>query len=500
MKKIKSLSLLLSLILAMQCFLVPVSALESLEGLETVPPTETEVTGATEEVTTPAEIPFGSVSILQGCRTIDGMSPLAGSERKVATAQSVFVYEMNTGTVIYSNNPDLSVNPGTLTKLVTALVAIENCDLNEIVTCAEGIQSKIPYGSQRVDLKSGEQLTLEELLYCMILDSANDAAVAIAEHVGGTTTKFKDMMNERVAQMGCVATSFGNISGLTTAPNHTTARDMARFMAEASKNEEFMKVISAVEYTVPATNMYEERKVETTNYMLQNKNVTKFIYKGVTGGYQSYIEGVGASLAITAERNGMKLVCVVMNATRTYYPEGWPVEYYGNFEEMLEIVKFVFDGYKVAQVLYDGQALQQFQVAGGECDVVGTPRVNISSVLPVDAHLNNLIIDPDTGGELNAPVQKDEQIATVEVWYRNSCLMEAELYAMNEVKKTEDAAKVHSTAVKTEKSMDGAMNILGIICVVILGGFGLYLLYNNVRRALIRRRRRQRRSNRRRSY
>ena len=497
MKKIKSLSLLLSLILALQCLAVPASAIE---GLESVPVSVPEVTGATEEMTTPAQIPFGKVSVLQGCRTIDGLVPLAGSDRKAATAQSVFVYEMNTDTVVYSYNADLSVNPGTLTKLVTALVAIENCGLNEIVTCAEGIQSKIPYGSQNSDLKSGEQLTLEELLYLMILDSANDAAVAIAEHVGGTTTKFKDMMNERVAQMGCTATSFGNISGLTTAPNHTTARDMARIVAEASKNEDFMKLISAVEYTVPATNLFEERKVETTNYMLQNKNITKFIYKGVTGGYQSYIESVGASLAITAERNGMDLVCVVMNATRTYYPEGWPVEYYGNFEEMLEIVKFVFDGYKVAQVLYEGQALQQFQVAGGECDVVGTPRVSISSVLPADAHMNNLIIDPDTGGELNAPVEKDSQIATVEIWFRNSCLMEAELYAMNEVKKTEDAAQVRSTAVKDNEKMDGAMSILGIVCVVILGGFGAYLLYGNLRRALIRRRRRRRRNARRRSY
>ena len=246
--------------------------------------------------------------------------------------------------------------------------------------------------------------------------------------------------------------------------------------------------------------MYEERKLESTNYMLQNRIVTKFIYKGVTGGYQSCINDTDACLAITAERNGMKLVCIVMNATRTYYPEGWPVESYGNFEEMLEIVKFVFDGYKVAQVLYDGQSLQQFQVAGGECDVVGAPRVNISCVLPKEAHMNNLIITPDTGGQLNAPVQKDDKIAEVEVWYRNSCLMEAELFAMNEVKKTEDAAEVHGTVVKQSQGSGNFLSILGIVCVAILGIFGGYLLYVNLRRAMIRRQRRRRRSARRRSY
>ena len=494
MKKMKCLCLLLSLILMMQCLFVPVMAAES---PETVP---TEPSGFTEELTVPTEPPFGSVSIMEGCRTIEGMKPLAGSDRKVATAKSVFVYEMNTDTVVYSNNPDMSVNPGTLVKIVTALVAIENCDLNEVVTCSEGIQSKIPYGSMNVDLKSGEQLTLEELLYCVLLQGANDAAVAVAEHVGGTTTRFREMMNERVAQLGCTGTNFGNISGLTTAPNHSTARDMAKIVAHASKNEKFMKIFGASEYTVPATNKYEEREFQTTNYMLQNKIVTKIIYKGVTGGYQSCINDTDASIVCTAERNGMKLVCVVMNATRVYHPDGWPVESYGNFEEMLEIMKFVFDGYKVAQVLYDGQSLQQFQVSGGECDVVGAPRVNISCVLPNDAHMTNLIVDADTGGELNAPVKKDDLIATVEVWFRNSCLMEAELFAMNDVKLTEDAAKIHGVTAKTDTGMSGAMRIVGIVCIVILGGFGAYLLYNNLRRALIRRQRRRRRSARRRSY
>ena len=501
MKKIKCLSLLLSAVLALQCAAVPVSAAEAPETVPvTAPVTVPPVTESGEDLLTPTQIPFGSVCIQEGCRTIEGMNPLAGSDRKVPTAKAVFVYEMNTDTVVYSNNPDLSVNPGTLTKMVTALVAIENCDMNDIVTCSEGIQSKIPYGSQNIKLKSGEQLTLEELLHCLLLQGANDAAVAIAEHVGGTTTRFREMMNERVAQIGCTATNFGNISGLTTAPNISTARDMAKIVAEASKNEKFMKVFGATEYTVPATNMSEERKFQTTNYMLQNAIVTKFIYKGVTGGYQSCIDDVDASLACTAERNGMKLVCIVMNATRTYHPDGWPVESYGNFEEMIEIMNFVFNGYKVAQVLYSGQALEQFQVAGGECDVVGAPMVNISSVLPIEAHMTNLIIDPDTGGELSAPVKKDDKIATVEVWYRNSCLMEAELFAMNEVKTLEEAAKVQSLVTTTDEGMGTVMSIIGTVCVVILGGFGVYLIYGNLRRAMIRRQRRRRRANRRRSY
>lgn len=497
MKKIKCLSFLLSALLLLQSVAMPASATETVPVTTGIP---TEI--ADDGYTTPVEVPFGSVCILEGCRTIEGMNPLAGSDRKVPTAKSVFIYEMNTDTVIYANNPDMSVNPGTLVKIVNALVAVENCDMNEVVTCPEGIQSKIPYGSKAANpkLSSLEQLTLEELLHLMLLEGDNDAAVAIAEHVGGTTTHFREMMNERVAQLGCTGTSFGNISGLTTAPNYSTARDMAKIVAEASKNENFMKVFGASEYTVPATNMNEAREFQTTNYMLQNKIVTKFIYKGVTGGYQSCINDTDASLAITAERNGMKLVGIVMNATRTYHPDGWPVESYGNFEEMIDLLEFTFNGFKVANVLYEGQSLEQFRVLGGECDVVGTPNVSISSVLPADAHMNNLIITPDTGGELTAPVKKDDKIATVEVWYRNSCLMEAELFAMNDVKVSEDAAKVHATEVKNNEGMSNAMSIVGTVCVIILGGFGVYLLYGYIRRAIIRRQRRRRRQSRRRSY
>jgi len=235
MKKIKSLSLLLSLILALQCLAVPASAIE---GLETVPVSVPEVTGATEEMTTPAQIPFGKVSVLQGCRTIDGLVPLAGSDRMLDTAQAVFCYEVNTGTVIYSYNPDMKLAPGSLAKVVTALVAIEQCDdLDEMVTVSSRNISRLPAGSLHVDLKEQEKITMRDLLYCMVLYNANDAAIAIAEHISGNMQGFLVLMNDRVKQLGCVNTEFANVHGLDNAVQYTTARDMTKIMIEASKNE-----------------------------------------------------------------------------------------------------------------------------------------------------------------------------------------------------------------------------------------------------------------------
>lgn len=493
MKKIALVSMILCAAILLQCAAVPVTATE-------IPGTQP-VSTESQEDALPAEIPFGSVCIQEGCRTIEAMKPLAGSARKAPTAQAVMIYDANTGTMLYSYNPDLKLAPGTLSKIMVALLVVEYCELGEIVTCPEGIQSKIPYGSLNVKLKSGEQLTVEDLLYCLLLKSANDACVALAMHVSGTTENFRALMNQRAKEIGCVATDFGNISGLDNAVSTTTARDMTKIMTVVSENETLMKILGASAYEVPPTNMTEEsRPFETQNYLLQNKNVTKFYFKQVTGGYPSFVESLGASIACTAEGNGMKLICVLMGATRTYYPDGWPVDSYGNFDEILDLLKFSFENFKVAQVMYENQALSQLKVANGECDVVGSPRVNISSVLPNESYMKYLLLQVDTGGTLAAPVKRDDRVATAALYYRDICLMEAELFAMNDVKLAEDAPVVKNDVVKDSGNSGGIMSVIGTVCVVILGGFGIYVAINNVRRAKARQEARRRRANRRRSY
>lgn len=499
MKKIKLISFALCLAVALQLLAVPAFATGNLETVPVLPDS-----GALQEsmpdLQALTEVPYGSKCILEGCRTIEALRPLGGSGRLVETSQAVMIYEVNTNTMVYSYNPDAKLAPGTLTKVMAALVVLENAELNEIVTCSEGIQSKIPFGSLNKKLKSGEQLTVEDLLHCLLLESANDAVVALAEHVGGTTDRFRGMMNQKALALGCTSTEFGNISGLDNAVSFTTARDMAKIVIAASENEEFMGIFGASEYTVPATEMSAERKLQTVNYLLQNPNITKFYDDRVTGCYASYIESLGASLVCTAEKNGMKFVCVLLNATRTFHEDGWPVDSYGNFDEMVDLLEYAFNNYKVAQVVYEGQALQQFSVANGECDVVGAPHVNLSSVLPNEAYMKHLQLVVDTGGTLNAPISHDQKISTVAIKYRDVCILEAELYALNSVKTKENAAKIQGLITTEQAESGNILGIIGTVCVVILGGFGVYLAVNNIRRAQIRKQRRRRRADRRRSY
>lgn len=500
MKKTGWLSLILAVLLMAQVFCVPVSA------AETVPSeTQTEPVQETTEYTIPeTNATFGNVCIASGCRTIDGMVSLMEGEYTCPTARGVFVFEKNTGTVVYSVNPDLKMSPGTLVKIVTALVAIENCELDEIVTAKDAIQSRVPGSAQRMDpqLKSGEQMTVEDLLHALLLDSSNDAAVALAEHVAGTTEAYKQMMNQRVQQIGCTNTEFGNISGIDNVTHYSTARDMARIVLEATSNETFARIWGTREYTIPATNLTEkERSIKTQNYLISDRILQQFVDERVTGGLAAYHETSGAGLACTTDYKDMELVCVIMGATREFEENGWRVKSYGNFNEMNDMIQYIYDNYKRNRVIYEGQALRQFSVAGGESYAVGMPTVSIDSVLRKDTQLNNLNFKYSvTGGGLSAPVKEGQKIATVEVWYRNSCMMEAELFAMADVRdQMNSGLTIHNADEITGKANMDFFSVVGIFLVIVLVPVAIYLIYNNVRRVMARKNRRRRRANRRRS-
>lgn len=506
MKKQNLISLFLCISVLLTYLAIPVSAIspDMTEVVATDPQLPSVQTAPSSELTSSvSHLPFGQASIQQGCRTLDGKMPLAGSERRLPSAQGVFAYEATSGTVIYSYNPDVKLATGTLSKIVTALVAIENCKLNDVVTCSEGIQSKVPGSSIKVNLKSNEKLTVEDLLHCLLMHSANDAAVALAEHVAGTTNAYLDLMNQRVKKMGCTSTEFGNISGLDTAVSYTTARDMARIMTEASENETFVRISGTVKYTVPATNLAEERKLTTTNYMLDNSVIPQFLDDRVKAGLASHTDGSGSSMACLARYKKMELVCVVMGATRTYdAEETWKVENYGNFNEMQDLLDYIYTGFKVNRILYDGQALSQFSVIGGETDVVGQPYVSYDTVLPVDCSMDNLYMEYNAvQGGYTAPIKKGQMIATVAIKYRNSYVAEAEIYAMNSVVKADESkVTVRSTAVKADNNMDGIFGFAGSMLVLVAGVFALYVAYNAYLRARKRVQRRRRRASRRRSY
>lgn len=501
MKKIRALCLTLALLLLLQCLTQPCLATE---GTETAPEASADVTENTELTVPPETIPtvaFGSASITNGCRTIEGMSPLAGTERIADTAQGVFVYEENTETVLYSYNPDTHLYPGSLSKMITALIAIELGNLDDVITVSTREFNTLPVGARNAKLRESEKITLRDLLYLMLLEGHNDAALVIAEYVARVESEFVVLMNRRVEEMGCTNTKLTNCHGLDDPEQYTTARDMTKILMEAMKNELFREIFVAVSYTVPATNKTEEpRALKSLNYLCEETIVPKFNDDRVIGGITSYTNAGGASLACTAEGKDMSLVIVVLGATRTYNKYG-NATYYGNFEEVIELLETSFGEYKINQLLYADQALTQFPVPNGDSNVIAHPDVFVNTVLPAEAKMRNLIFKYSVhNGVLSAPITKGDLIGTVQVWYQTSCITEAELYAMNSVAGQENSGlKIYNAATRDDSNMTGVFTAIGIICLVVLALFGVYLAINHLRRLNVRMRRRRRRQSRRRS-
>lgn len=489
----KKLSLLLCLVLLVQMLVLPVFATET--------PTESQPTEAATEEPTAPNAAYGTATVASGCRTIDGQIPLGGSDRILESAQAAFVYEQNTGTVLYAYNPDTSMSPGALTKILTAIVAIENGNLSDEVTISTTNYSSLPAGALNSKLKNGEVLTLEDLLHCLILSMANDAAISIAEHIAGSESAFVELMNATARSIGCSGTLFTNCHGIDTAGQYTTARDLTRIINYAMKNNTFAAIFGATDYTVPATNKSEERDLTTLNYLMEQLNVTKYIDDRVNGGIATYTSSSGASLACTAEnKEGLSLIIVLLGCQRVFASNGYTATYYGNFDEAWDLLAFGFDRYKICRLIHDGQSWSQFTVANGENHVVGQSNTAMDAVLPKEARQKQLILKYSvSGGGLTAPIAKDQQIATLQIWYRTSCIAETELYAMSEVRSLDDENLEIRGSSRDDSNLEGFLSFLGTVCLILLVLFTVYLVYNNVRRAIRRNRRRRRRRSRRRS-
>lgn len=460
MKKMQLFSLFLTIALAISLLSIPVSAAE----------------------TNPA--------VTSGCHSLDAAMTLSNEEKLAATAKAVVLYELNSGTMLYTWNPDAKIYPTSMVKMMTVLVALENGILDEMVTVTRQMLQQVPIGILGADLKREEEISLKDLLYCTMVASATDASVVVAEHIGGSVGGFLLMMNEKAAELGCQNTNYSNVHGLHDENTYTTARDIARITAAALENEVFREIFCTAEYTLAATNKHEERKITTTNNMM-NSQKSKYYDKRVTGGKTGSTDEGGRCLTLTAEYEGMEILCVLMGATPTLAANG-SIEVYGSFEESKEMLDYAFKNFEYRQVFFDGQSLAQYPVEGGASHVVTQAAASISTIMPTDVDTSQLKWAYELQNSvISAPVIKGQMLGAVQVWYGTKCLAQTEMLAMH-------AVEQYQAPVIPEKPAGSGGGWLIILLVLIAaaaaGFFGLTFL----RRKMIRYRRRQQRRSRRR--
>lgn len=234
-------------------------------------------------------------------------------------AKSAIILCGDTGEIIWEKNADEKMEPASMTKLMTALLAVENLKPDQEVEVT-GEAAAMP--ETKIYLQTGEKITVEELLYGLLLESGNDAAIALAIATAGSVEDFAAMMNERAKEIGCTNTNFVNPSGLADENHYSTARDMVMIAKEALSNETVRKIAGTAEHTIPATNAYEERNLENTNYFLKGvdkevngKKIKVDKYDGVFGGKTGYVGEDKAALVTGLSADGLEIYSLVMGSS-----------------------------------------------------------------------------------------------------------------------------------------------------------------------------------------
>lgn len=233
-------------------------------------------------------------------------------------AESAIVMEVSTGTILYEKNIYDKHYPASITKILTALIAIENSSLDDTVTFSYDSVHSLEYGSTHIGMREGEQITMTDCLYALLLASANEVANAIAEHVSTTQADFAVLMNEYAKSLGCVNSNFVNPSGLHDDNHYTCAYDMALISREALANDTFRLIDSSRTYVVPMTNLVDqERPVAHHHQMFMGNKAgfTQYKYEGCFGGKTGYTDTARNTLVTFAKRDDMELICVVMKTS-----------------------------------------------------------------------------------------------------------------------------------------------------------------------------------------
>lgn len=308
------------------------------------------------------------------------------------TSASYVLYNPDNNEVVEDINGNKKMYPASLTKMMTALVAYESYeDLDsEIITVSENAVKSI-YGtsSSKADLKIGEQATLKQMLYLLMLPSGNDAANAIAEHISGDNDSFAILMNKKAKELGMNNTHFANPHGLHNPDHYTTAKDLA-ILADAYSDVTVLKQIAKTnQYMMPATNKQGERLFNTTNFLKVEKS--GYYYEYADGLKTGNTDEAGRCLAASAEKNGVRYICILLNC-----PEVWRGKGYvrSEFLEAAEIFEYAFETFECVKIAEKGTKVGSnpvFETYDKYVDIL--LEKDIFATLPKGTDLSNLKIE-----------------------------------------------------------------------------------------------------------
>ena len=322
--------------------------------------------------------------------------------------------ERRSDRILFEKNGYEKMYPASTTKILTAIVVLENTNLNDMATVSKNALETIPNGYVTCNLQIGEELSIKDLMYALMVKSANDAAVVLAEHVGGSVEKFSDMMNEKAKEIGCKNTHFVNPNGIHNNNHYTTAYDlylMADYALSFEHTNEFREFISKTSYTLPATNMYpaEDRSFTTTNELIKinnNDRIDNYYYKNALGIKTGHTSQAGYCLVSSSSRDDLEFISVILDGG--FDSKGLSERY----TETIKLFDFGYDNFTLTKIKEANNIIDTITVEKAtketatlnllikdEITVINDKDTNIDAIEP-EIKLKENIIAPITKGEV----------------------------------------------------------------------------------------------------
>ncbi len=374
-------------------------------------------------------------------------------EPSIASSSAILV-ESSTGKILYEKNAYEKMYPASTTKVMTAILVLENCDLNEMATVSHNAIYSLPSGYVNANLQKGEEISIKDLMYALMVKSANDAAIVLAEHIGGSVEGFADKMNQKALELGCKNTHFVNPNGIHNDNHYSTAYDLYLMASYGMKNETFRKYVSTASYTLPSTNLYPttDRICITTNDMIRPKS--KYYDENVIGIKTGYTTEAKNCLIAGSQKNNTELISVVLHSGTN--AEGASERYV----DTKALFDYGFEDFAFADVLKKNDVVDTIEIKNGKKNTKSLDLVakeTLSDYFNKELDLESLSPKINLNEDLLAPISSGTVLGNVS-------------YTIDEKEYTTELLASHDV----EKKFD--VKILVLLVGILLFLFGIVIL------------------------
>ena len=337
------------------------------------------------------------------------------------TSEACLIMESSTGKVIYEKNGYQTKYPASTTKILTAILAIEHCNLDENVTASEFAINSIPSGYSTANIQIGETLSVKDLLYVLMLQSANESAVILAEHISGSHDAFAELMNEKAKEIGCMNTNFVNSNGVHNENHYSTAYDLALIAKYCMQNETFREIVKTTSYSLPATTAYpsDTRIFTNTNNLViydGRNRPDNYYYEYATGIKTGYTSNAKNCLVSSATKNGMDYICVVLGASINYGSSG---SISARYVDTISLFNYGFDNFSFRKLKPENSNIKTIEIENATKDTknldllvasdvtVLTSIDNRDSDIEPEIVLNDNVVAPISKGDIIGKISYD---------------------------------------------------------------------------------------------